>query len=134
MIWSDETSVILNSRRGRIRQWRQPTEIYVKSAIRRRYAKAMEFMFWGCFSYEKKGPFHIWKAETAAEKKECVADLAKINADLEPEAKSQWELVTAMRRVGLRNVGGPKPKWKFIIETGKVTILGKKGGIMWYRY
>ena len=59
VIWSDETSVILNSRRGRIRQWRQPNEAYNQACIRRRYVKAMEFMFWGCFSYDKKGPCHI---------------------------------------------------------------------------
>ena len=134
VIWSDETSVILNSRRGRIRSWRQPHEKYVQTAIRRRFVGAMEFMFWGCFSYDKKGPCHIWKNETAAEKRECAADLAKINAALEPEAKMQWELETAMRRMGLRNLGGPKPKWKFTAETGKVTISGKKGGITWYRY
>ena len=31
--------------------------------------------------------------------------------------------------MGLRGVSGPKPKWKFTVETGKVTISGKKGGI-----
>ena len=134
VIWSDETSVVLNSRRGRIRSWRQPHEVYVRSTIRRRFVSAMEFMFWGCFSYDKKGPCHIWKNETAAEKRACEADLARMNADLEPEAKAQWELETAMRRIKLRNLGGPKPKWKFTAATGKVTISGKKGGITWYRY
>ena len=134
VIWSDEISVILNSRRGKIRSWRQPYEVFVKTTVRRRFVGAMEFMFWGCFSYDKKGPCHIWKTETAAEKRECEADLAKINAALEPECKAQWELETGLRRMGLRNLGGPKPKWKFTVETGKVTISGKKGGITWYRY
>ena len=94
----------------------------------------MEFIFWGCFSYDKKGPCHYWKKETAAEKRACEADLAQMNADLEPEAKAQWELETAMRRMGLRNLGGKKPTWKFTAATGKVIISGKKGGITWYRY
>ena len=134
VIWSDETSVVLNSRRGRIRQWRQPGEVYNQACIRRRYVKAMEFMFWGCFSYDKKGLCHIWKPETAAEKRACQADLDRMNALLEPEAKEAWELETGMRRMGLRNPPGQKPKWKFTAETGKITISGKKGGITWYRY
>ena len=76
VIWSDKTSVILNSRRGKVRVWRQPNEVFIKSTIRCRFVGAIEFMFWGCFSYNKKGPFHIWRNETAKEKKECVEDLA----------------------------------------------------------
>src|SRR5437588_874331 len=26
-------------------------------------------MFWGCFSYDKKGPMHIWQKETAAQRR-----------------------------------------------------------------
>lgn len=102
--------------------------------MRRRFVGAMEFMFWGCFSYDKKGPCYIWKAETVAEKKECAANLAIINDALEAEAKETWELETGMRRMGLRNLSGKKPEWKFTAKTGKVIIEGKKGGINWYRY
>jgi len=28
-------------------------------------------MFWGCFSYDQKGPCYIWEEETAKEKKEA---------------------------------------------------------------
>ena len=56
VIWSDETGVVLNSRRGKIRQWRQPHKVCTQTCVRRRYVKAMEFMFWGCFSYDHKGP------------------------------------------------------------------------------
>lgn len=94
----------------------------------------MEFMFWGCFSYDKKGPYHIWRTETAKEKKACAEDLAKINEALEPECKAAWELETGMRRMGLRNLPGKKPQWNFTAKNGKVTIEGKKGGITWYRY
>lgn len=80
-------------------------------------------MFWGCFSYDRKGPCHIWEAETAAEKKECTRDLEILNARLEPEKKVEWELTTGVRRMGLRNLGGPKPQWKFTKDTGKVRDL-----------
>ncbi len=134
VIWSDETSVILNSRRGKVRVWRQPNEIFVKSAVRRRFVGAMEFMFWGCFSYDKKGLYHIWKAETAKEKEECAETLRKANEALESAAREAWELENGMRRMGLRNLPGKKPKWHFTTKTGKMTIEGKKGGINWYRY
>ena len=37
-------------------------------------------MWWSCFSYNKKGPFHIWEEETLAEKKACQEDLKARNA------------------------------------------------------
>lgn len=86
-------------------------------------------MFWECFSYDKKGPYHIWKPETTAEKKEYAEELAKINEALKPKCKVAWELKTGVRRMGLRNLPGKKPIWKFTAKTGKVTIEGKKGGI-----
>ena len=51
--------------------WRQPHEVYVKSTVRRRVVALLEveFMSWCSFSYDKKGSFHIWRAETAADKK-----------------------------------------------------------------
>jgi hypothetical protein len=36
-------------------------------------------MFWGCFSYDKKGPFHIWKIEIKKEKKIVQKELDAIN-------------------------------------------------------
>jgi hypothetical protein len=37
-------------------------------------------MFWGAFSYYEKGPFHIWKDESAKEKKVAKVDLKARNA------------------------------------------------------
>ncbi len=90
-------------------------------------------MWWSSFIYDKKGPYHIWKPETAAQKKTSAEELKRINDALEPAAKEAWELETSMRRMGLRNKGGPKPKWKWDQKHGKVVGKGK-GGIDWYRY
>ena len=46
VIWSDETSVMLHARRGRVRVWRLANEVYAKTCVRRRWAKNSEFMFW----------------------------------------------------------------------------------------
>jgi hypothetical protein len=41
-------------------------------------------MFWGCFTYDKKGPFHIWTPETKKEKEEAKKAVDKMNQELEP--------------------------------------------------
>lgn len=133
VIWSDETSVILNHRRGGYRVWRTPQEKFVKSVIRERWKGYAEFQFWGCFTYDSKGPCHIWHPETAQEQKDAEKDLEAINAELEPIMREEWELETKMRRLGLRNQRGKPPQWKWDAKHGKLTRR-KGSGIDWYRY
>lgn len=90
-------------------------------------------MFWGCFSYDRKGPCYVWKDETEAEKKQATKLIEKLNKELEPIKKAEWELNTAMRRVGLRNPGDKKPEWRWNKQNGKIVREGK-GGIDWIRY
>src|SRR2546421_1851862 len=135
VIWSDETSVMLGHRRGATRVWRTKEERYDGTVIRTRWKKASEFMFWGCFSYDKKGPMHIWTRETAQEKKLATIELETINAIREPILKAEWEINTAMRRINLgKQPRGRKPQWKFTPKTGKLVRNAKAGGVDWYRY
>jgi len=133
VIWSDETSVVLGHRRGGYRVWRRPDEAFVRSAIRERWSGYQEFMFWGCFSWDKKGPCHSWTPETSQEKKAAEREIKELNATLEAEAREEWELNIGMQRHSLRNLPGPKPQWRWCKKTGKLE-RGKKGGIDWYRY
>ncbi|RKK19273.1 hypothetical protein BFJ66_g17761 [Fusarium oxysporum f. sp. cepae] len=126
VIWSDETSVILLHRRGGYRIWRKAEERVTRSCIRERWKGSSEFMFWAAFSYDKKGPCHCWRPETAKEKKEAEAALTAINEALEPVMKTQWEITNGIRRLGLRNLPGKKPDWKWNKETGKLVREGKK--------
>ncbi len=87
VIWSDETSVILGQRRGSIRIWRNVGDIYENSCIRRRWKRFTEFMFWGCFCWDKKGSCHIWTKETSTERKEADKELEQLNIALEPALK-----------------------------------------------
>lgn len=105
IIWTDETSIMLGHRRGGYRVWRQAHERCVKSCIRERWSGYSEFMFWGSFTYDFKGPCHIWRPETKKEKSLAIKDLEIINSAIELEAKSDWELDMQMRRMGLRNKG-----------------------------
>jgi len=134
VIWTDETSVILLHRRGGYRLWRTAKEATVRSCIRPRWKGASEFMFWGSFSYDQKGPCHCWKPETKKEKAEAEATLASLNETLEPIMKEQWELNNGFSRLGLRNKPGRKPVWRWTEKNGKLVRNGKKGGIDWWRY
>ncbi|VTT77872.1 unnamed protein product, partial [Fusarium fujikuroi] len=95
---------------------------------------AIEFIFWGCFSYNKKGPYYYWVLETKKEKADSILILEELNCELEPKKKEEWELLTAMRKVGLRNLLGKKPAWKWNEKTGKLVRKEGKGGINWWRY
>lgn len=134
VIFSDETSVVLGHRRGGYRIWRTKDERFLKSCIRERWKGYSEFMFWGCFSYDYKGPCHIWKPETAAETAEAEKEIQLLNAELEPICRAQWELNSSFNRLGLRNKPGRKPAWKWNQQNGKLSRTASKGGIDWWRY
>lgn len=80
-------------------------------------------MFWGAFTYDHKGPCHIWEPENAQQKKAAAAEIEALNAAREPAAKLQWEVETAeaaARKLNLRGrSGGRKPTWKFTEKRGK---------------
>ena len=90
VIWTDETSVVVGHRRGSFRVWRTPEERVVKSVIRERFKGYSDFMWWSCFTYDNKGPYHIWKPETAAQKKKAQEVIDALNEELEPAAKAEW--------------------------------------------
>lgn len=133
VIWSDETSIILLHRRGSYRIWRRADERFLRSCIRERWKGASEFMFWGAFSYDKKGPYYCWAPETAVERKAAEKMIEKLNEELEPEKQLEWELSNGIRRLGLRNLPGKQPQWKWQKSTGKLS-RGKGKGIDWWRY
>ena len=94
-------------------------------------------MWWSCFSYDKKGPFHIWQPETAAEKNFAKTEMEKMNRALESKAKEDWEMATAMRRMNLTRPEKPPGRastWKF--NEANEAVIRKKGksGIDWWRY
>ena len=90
-------------------------------------------MFWGCFSYDQKGPCHVWRPETAQEKRQAALQIEEMNQALEPLMREQWELTTGMKRLGLRNKPGRSPQWRFTKQTGKLT-RDSGNGIDWWRY
>jgi hypothetical protein len=46
-------------------------------------------MFWGCFSWDSKGPYHIWRAQGVAKRKKDNLELAELNERLKATAKAE---------------------------------------------
>ncbi len=51
-------------------------------------------MFSGCFSYDRKGPCHIYQPETPPQKKAAEEELPKLDEELEPILREEWKLKT----------------------------------------
>jgi hypothetical protein len=136
VIWTDETSVILGQRWGIEMVWRKPDEVVEKTCIRPRWPAYMEFMFWECFCYERKGPRHIWDKETKEEKESAQVFLDEINAEHEPECRQAWEAAQVLMDLhwdGKRRPGHP-PQWRFSKANGKLVRDAGKCGIDWFCY
>jgi hypothetical protein len=135
IVWSDETSVILDVRRGKRRVWRRTGEVCHPYVIRRRWKGFMSFMFWSCFCYDHKGPSYCWPKETVAIRKKYDKIMDDYNREHEAEDRDIWELETAMTKTHIdRNEPGRKPTWKYTAVRGKMVSEGKSGGIDWLRY
>ena len=133
VIWTDETSVLMGIRRGSRKLWRRPDEQYKRQCVRNRWKGYSEFMFWGCFTYEKKGPCYVWQPETAAEKKEAATAIAALNEGREQRLREEWELERGVDRLALKTRSGPKPRWRWNKASGKLERRSGSG-IDWWRY
>ena len=135
VIWTDETSVQLGGRRGKRRIWRTVEERDHLDCIVYRYKGFKEFMWWSCFSYDRKGPYHIWETQTATEKATMEEDLAQRNKDCFEKHKREWELADGMQRIHItRNHPGRRAVFKHTERTGAYVVKEGTGGINWYTY
>jgi hypothetical protein len=92
-------------------------------------------MWWSCFSWYGRGPYHIWAEETDKEKAEAEINIARLNAELEPVKRQEWEATQAIQRLDIkRNKSGKKPVWRWNKANGKLSRDSKRGGIDWWRY
>jgi transposase len=133
IIWTDETAVLIRVRFGKQRVWRTPIERYHRTVMMPRYKTTCEFLFWGCYTWEEKGPCKVWGPETPAMKRAAERDIALRNLAAEAGLREEWELANSMSRMGLRNKPGRKPQWRFNEKNGRLVRRGK-GGVDWYRY
>ena len=76
-------------------------------------------MIQGCFSYDKKGPLHIYLLETAQQKKATAIEIKALNLELEPKCREEWELQVNMGRLKLHPsyIPGRIPTFTFTKKT-----------------
>ena len=133
VIFTDETSVQKGGIRGRRRVWRTKEEAHHNHVIARRWKGFSEFMWWSAFSYDQKGPYHIWEKETKEQKATCKADIEGRNAAIYLVEKSKWETAYLTKhRITRRSK--PVPEFKHTPKTGLIEVKKGRGGINWYRY
>jgi hypothetical protein len=56
-------------------------------------------MWWSYFSWDYKGPYHIWEKETVTKRKAMQVDLEHLNNARFELDKSKWELEYTMTRI-----------------------------------
>ena len=135
VIFSDETSVQMGGVHSRRRVWRKKNETFHERVVARKWKGFSEFMQWSCFSYDEKGPYHIWEDETPAEKRSCKADLAARDAERYEKDKEEWEMACSIERLHVtRAQSGPRAQFKHTKKTGAYILNEGKGGVNQYQY
>jgi hypothetical protein len=83
VIFSDEASIIVSAKRGqqKISRMLGQEERYHPDCIERRYNNYSEAMFWGCFTYDYKGPCYIYYPETDEQKAANEAEMERLNTE-----------------------------------------------------
>jgi hypothetical protein len=82
VIFSDEAAIVVSAKRGMQNVSRVLGEDrYHPDCIERRYNNYTEAMFWGSFTYDFKGPCHIYYKETEEQKESNEAEMDRINEE-----------------------------------------------------
>jgi len=97
-------------------------------------------MFWGCFSYNFKGPCHVYHPETADEKikyEKMMDDHNAVQMDAIQEEWDKLQVVDAIKwtALGRKKLGKPALFENFVKNHPRIMKREKgKGGIDYIRY
>jgi hypothetical protein len=138
--FSDEASILVGEHRGPHKISRKVDERYDPDCIEVRYNNYSEAMFWGTFSYDFKGPCHVYLKGTAADKKRYNA-IIKAHNDLQlPAIRAEWGIKVAKDKAKWLALNRLKPGKPALFENFRKKhrlIMRRergKGGIYWMRY
>ena len=92
-----------------------------------------KFMFWNCFSYDKKNFCHIFKDETMKKRKLIKKIINEMNKRLKSIMKIEWKFNNAIRKFVLQNVKKMKSEWKWNKTHDKIKRK-IKNDIDWFRH
>ncbi|KAF1969062.1 hypothetical protein BU23DRAFT_557913 [Bimuria novae-zelandiae CBS 107.79] len=101
VIYTDETPARVGEQRGMKRAWARDSEIYDPEVKRPKIRNNCALQFYGSFTYDAKGRYHIYGKESTEQKK-----LAKQALDEENQRnKEQREKLVPQARAALRELG-----------------------------
>ena len=132
VVWTDKTAVWVGETWGQ--QWvtRRADEVYYKDCIDVWYKQYTEMQFWGCYTVEFKGPYYMFKWETAEKKKKAEKDLREMNSEYKIAQKlleKEFHAENARRPLSRRRKHISKSDMRKLEQKKE-----RKGGIDWYQY
>ena len=132
VVWTHETPIRVGAHRGQVWITRKKGEAFQEDCVNVRFKKYSDLQFWGCFSTEMRGPYHIYATETAAEKKAAPEDLNDFNSTYHVEAQLLNQRFQAEQLAKPPSERLKKPlKPDTALKTRGKNL---KGGVDWYRY
>jgi DDE superfamily endonuclease len=140
VIFSDEAAILVGEHRGPNKLSRKPWERYDEDCIEVRYNNYSESMFWGCFSYDFKGPCHMYSKETTKDKKRRKQVIDQHNALQMPAIREEWYQKLQLEQWREETTGkkkkGPKTLFSNFVKNHELIEKREKGrgGVDHVRY
>jgi hypothetical protein len=139
VIFSDEASIIVSAKRGQQNISWYLDERYHPDCIEQRYNNYSEAMFWGCFTYDHKGPCHIYYPETAEQKKANEEKMDKLNdEEIEEECQEAFNQQERAKEAEWDRKGRRWPtnraSWEVFWKNNKFKKGPSRGGVDNLRY
>jgi hypothetical protein len=141
VIFSDEASIIVSAKRGmqNISRIVGDKERYHPDCIERRHNNYSEAMFWGSFTYDYKGPCHVYLKETEEQRAEYMERIEKLNdEEIIAECRADFEAQEREKERQLDEKGQKWPKkrasWEVYWKNNQFKKTAKRGGVDNIRY
>lgn len=132
--FTDEMSIEVGGTFGISYVWKDNAERWNKDCVGSKKKQGPTVMCWGMIGYGWKGPFYVWEPETEEERKEAEIEIARLNAEMEEEAKKdnatwraspEWAALRKQELEAARQRAAERAKKK-CHKPGEVRSLGLK--------
>ena len=133
VVYTDETPARVGEQRGILRAWAKEDEVYHPHVKRPKIRNNCSLQFYGAFTYNAKGPCHIYNKETQEEKHKAEVALKEENQ----RNKLQREALVPQARAALREIGDNAANSRARPWTNKHQLARgdrSRGGVDGYRH
>lgn len=139
VIFLDEASIIVSAKRGIQNISRFSDERLHLDCIERRYNNYSKAMFWGCFTYDHKGPCHIYYPDTKEQRLANEANMDILNEEeIEEECQELFDEQERAKEAEWDRKGKKWPKtqalWEVFWKNNKFKKTAAQGGVDNLRY